>query len=104
MFHSKDCGTAYRGCAPDCPKDKMEKGTHAFNRTEMMNVMIKVKDDAEAPLRLEIERLRNELAYKELELANEKTISHQMITRLTEKIVALEVEKRMEVVCPTNKP
>lgn len=24
-FHSDDCGTAYRGCAPDCPKDRYER-------------------------------------------------------------------------------
>jgi len=23
--HSKECGTTYRGCAPDCPKDVYEK-------------------------------------------------------------------------------
>lgn len=23
--HSEDCGTAYRGCAPDCPKDRYER-------------------------------------------------------------------------------
>lgn len=23
-FHSRDCGTKYRGCAPDCPKDTYE--------------------------------------------------------------------------------
>ncbi len=24
-FHSPDCGTKYRGCAPDCPKDARER-------------------------------------------------------------------------------
>lgn len=24
-FHSKDCGTKFRGCAPDCPKDIYER-------------------------------------------------------------------------------
>lgn len=24
LYHSDDCGTKYRGCAPDCPKDTWE--------------------------------------------------------------------------------
>ena len=24
MYHTKDCGTKYRGCSPDCPKDSYE--------------------------------------------------------------------------------
>ena len=23
-YHTKDCGTKYRGCSPDCPKDIYE--------------------------------------------------------------------------------
>ena len=29
--HSPDCGTAFRGCAPDCPKDRAER---AFDQPE----------------------------------------------------------------------
>jgi hypothetical protein len=25
MYHTKDCGTKYRGCSPDCPKDIYER-------------------------------------------------------------------------------
>ncbi len=25
QYHSQECGTAYRGCAPGCPKDHYEK-------------------------------------------------------------------------------
>jgi hypothetical protein len=25
LYHSEDCGTKYRGCAPDCPKDIWER-------------------------------------------------------------------------------
>lgn len=24
-YHTKDCGTKYRGCSPDCPKDIYER-------------------------------------------------------------------------------
>jgi len=24
-YHSRECGTKYRGCAPDCPKDIYER-------------------------------------------------------------------------------
>jgi hypothetical protein len=24
-YHTKDCGTKYRGCSPDCPKDIYEE-------------------------------------------------------------------------------
>lgn len=24
-YHSSECGTSYRGCAPDCPKDTWER-------------------------------------------------------------------------------
>lgn len=24
-YHTKDCGTNYRGCSPDCPKDIYER-------------------------------------------------------------------------------
>ena len=25
LYHHKDCGTKYRGCSKDCPKDRYEK-------------------------------------------------------------------------------
>ena len=56
QYHTRDCGTKYRGCSPDCPKDIYER---TGEWKDLYNNVKIVEREIYERKTLQINRLRN---------------------------------------------